>query len=997
MGKDTNKEEMKLENIKIENYSSLHEVIKLMEKPVEAKDKHSIPDIYGRPIQLEITLRQAKENQMMLMKMDKKNITSTEQEIITWRGILTILALKDFRDLNVKIESVKYLENNSGFDKALRMRYREPSSQRIDDTEADFFYFITVNNKEEGEGIDIALFYPGSIFFPVAEIEKKIPYIQNIEWFDYSERIFINPTNILSDTEKKILIYWLNGLEAELKARVNYLTQEIVEVLLYHLVDFKKELSSGIQCPNNANECFKFVNIISNNANGLPDEVDALINKTVIVQLQLSQNYIVGYKEIFSEQLYSVSESSTPFQNVSHVECYSIQNTNSQYAFLPFSKRLIRACENNMDILEYLISHFHMELKKEQGEKLYIHAVLSLAKDSQNLVDVDRKYYLDSFQYRWIQEKAGDFPSLAVWPSKAYEEWKSYYIFKEGGKNGEINIDDLSGTIIHSTNPYVWKATQRPNAVPLNRKDEAGVHDIGVVIIGWDYDSYSPKGTINRTAIVAVDFGTSGTTVYVKDDITQDIQRIDVNHISDPLFLTKSTPQVKNIMNKYFVTSGGEKGDNLYSIYRRAKPQMIKDVKPILDGIIYRAQENEIIAISKCYMPDIKWQQGDSDVYFAAFIEELCLSIWETLHEKNVTDIELRYAFPKSMDTNHQARLNELWKKDILDGLKDNVTTPFNVGSRIYTESEAASLYFRTAEEIEAVNVDKGYIVVDIGGGSIDIAVWQRPAEGQEVTMVAQTSVAVAGRALFDTFIALNLSRIKELVFNDNEDLKNHLDEVRALSGNLALQNAIIERIVNYWKKDIMKNYRQKTDWATKLKRQLQLGMALLFFSLGSLSGYLKLNNHLKWMGGRGNFGIAVGGNGSKILDWINIDDNDKNNLIAMFKAGIESRSQNYSEINPTLIVSKRPKEEVAYGMLQDGNGVGDGANLKEQISHDSAIEWNRDFIENYNIIYNEDIEFNEDEIENILSNIPSSLDICNFFMKEMYINYYQKKVKEIK
>ena len=74
-------------------FANLQQAMSKMEKRENGDgDKHSIPDVYGRPFQLWVSL------EAMMNKTATKEYLLT-REIKTWRGIITAIALQKFLHL----------------------------------------------------------------------------------------------------------------------------------------------------------------------------------------------------------------------------------------------------------------------------------------------------------------------------------------------------------------------------------------------------------------------------------------------------------------------------------------------------------------------------------------------------------------------------------------------------------------------------------------------------------------------------------------------------------------------------------------------------------------------------------------------------------------------------------------------------------------------------------------------------------------------------------
>lgn len=957
-------------------FRNLQDVLEKMEDcEVGNEDKHSIPDVYGRPIQLQITMKN------MRNQSDREHTYILSKEILRWRGILTIIALQNFLDLGVKMDIEEYREEGSAFDEALRHAPESDILQNEKSWSSRYFHIVRLKGDERNDYADIAMFSPLTVYFPVPALEDKMPKVEKISWFDFEKKRFVNPVLELSESEKMVVYFWLDYLG---KTLVHEGSSDTVQTITYHLTAYKNELRESMDRKENPlRKCFELIQIdqqFKHNSNN--SSINQLFNTTVQVYVNLGSLGKIDYKDLFAEQLYYVEKDKNPFERCRFAGMHKVDETNNWYTFIPFGKKVADIC--NPEVIGNLMDCFEMKAVHKENKVESIQVRLLLSRFSEDNIDAERVYY---FNKNEVVRESEDFPVIAMWPPVNMTEWKKYYLYIEGGKNGkiDINLKDMK----NGNNRYVHSVEYFPAAVPLQRKQRNNkkVYSIGVIFP--NYIEEKEEESANIVASVGIDFGTSGTTVYARINSEEDIFPVTIGKDS-PALLTSAENTDQIMMSQYFVVENKEQ-ERFYSIYRRASETLIKEVQPILDGVIYQAHENEMIEESNYFMPDIKWENPNNGAYYEAFIEELCMRIWRELRGRHITSIEWKYALPRSLG--NSSSFHAMWNGPIKDFLDHNIQIHHAISKRKYTESEAASIYFLNHNEMEQVNIDKGYMVVDIGGGSTDIAVWQKRQGETKISMLMQTSVPVAGRHLFIGWVAVNLHEISEQVFVNNTELKQELERVRR-SCDFKMRNAILERVVNYNNREIMKSYEQDPDWSIRLQRQLEFGVALLFFSLGSLAGYMQQKNVLWISSESGNFSIALGGNGSKILNWLKMDDS-YSCLLEMFKEGIKSRRMDNKLYKPRIIRSGNPKKEVACGLVQKERKEFEiiDADLEEEITDEMAIAWNRTFINKYNRLFDRKLSIQEDDIRNLMSKSDRKKDVCNFFMNDMYINYYRDRI----
>ena len=984
------------------NFNSLEKVLNIMDKEeMGEEDKHSIPDVYGRAIQCKITFESAKR------RSEETGSYFYTREILEWRGIITVIALQNYLNLKLKIDIVTYSDTGKGFDEALKHPPKPEIFPNCSLWESGEFHILALQGDKDVDAIDIALFSQLTVFEAVADLGRKMPKVKNLTWFDYENKKFVNPCFVLTDTEIMIVYFWIEQFEEILR-------QERADTLLYHLNKYKDELKNELKdelkdklkdilkdkldiLPYKGKTCFALTEYdgqyenIMNSFGGDHEKINRIMNRTVKRQAQFIEEggiVKVDYSEMFADQIYYIKKSRSPFLENSFANNYMIKNTgdnvngrNPWFALIPLGKKVIDPCSR--DIVQTLAKNMFMKaIYDADGTLLYIQATLKLSNISKSFIDADKRYYAKNSE-ELVEETS--FPVIALWPSVYMKNCKQYYIYLQGGKNGKIEAVFFDAE--KGENTFVKAVQEYPKAISLQRvpRDQKEIYDIGAIIP--ERDEINTSDNVTVTAVVGIDFGTSGTTVYAKI-CGENAFPVEIWNDHSKL-LTQADEEDQIYLSQYFISSNHSRHSHnkLHSVYRSVSGEPRIKVTPILDGIIYQAGEKEMIEESKLFLPDIKWNDPRNGAYYEAFIEELCAHISTMLMKHNVSVITWRYALPSSLQ--NWEGYQTIWKTKILNFLNQNFCdVKHNIEQSVYTESEASSLYFQKSYQMKMVNIGKGYIVVDIGGGSTDIAVWQRQGQDTDASLVAQTSIPIAGRKMFTRWISLNIYAIRTYVFNKNAEW----EKLQKFKKDTEIVNAILERMIYAESDTILRAYWNDTTWSYVLKMQLEFGMALLFYALGCYVGYLHKKEKLKAYD-QGKFSIAVGGNGSKILDWINCGEH-YSKLLSIFEKGICSRV--CAELfSPRIIKSSNPKEEVARGLLENKTESNSQvtSEMNEAISVEQAVQMNKSFLEAYNSTFEREMTCNVDDICALIERADKQMDILNFFMTELYGKYYCRRM----
>lgn len=968
-------------------YHNLKEVLKDMpDKGAVGGDKHSIPDVYGRAIQFYIAMEKA---------YDEKEIT---EEVKLWRGLISLIALKNYLQFPIMWEHVELADRNSILKNSLRY---VPHISIFNSSEMDWdgrnFYVLKWIQTSGEAGKDIFLYSPSTLIYPVADIYTVLTELDGLEWFDNGNRKILEVESVLSEPQKKVVFFWLNGIWKALNNGVQ-LENKPNAVILYHLKIFMDDL--GIKLNANEEEFFETEKINDSVFDRLG--LAAWLNKTIDIKITQTGSAF-GNKELFSDQLlyFEVDNGLNPFIECKYAEAYRIKGENNWYAFLPISSMMRAVC-----VEQPIAKCISMKHEKNQKEE-FIHVHASLSDIHPSWPDQERKYRIckeneNTFLKNIAMKYTGqNFPLIAVWPGNICNAWKKYYLMlDEDDANGMISIDDE--LVEEGENPYVKLVPYVPEVIPLIRKKNRESEPFTIGIVTPKRVDDPPENRAVVCARVGVDFGTSSTKVYAKIDGQED--KIEILIAEDkPFVITKGSAKSVDFMKDYFIAAEDVSKD-LFSVYRRSKPEILSSVEPILDGVIYQSRKNENLEQDLCFMPDLKWEVLNYRQYYKAFIEQLCLHTSILLLERyGVNNIIWTYAIPKSMPDENKEIMMGMWNtymKAYLDSISDKIT--HTIADNYMTESEAASRYFLFDRENMRVNASKGFLVVDIGGGSSDLALWQE-VEGT-VSLKWHSSINVAGRKMFTKWIENYLGNWSGLVGPDGS-LQSMLDYALTDEMSPAIKTAFVERILNSYYIELIQIYLNGCEngahdgWELKLRSKVTQAFSVFMFALGYQIGSLMRNNVLSASTDGGNFIIALGGRGSKMIDWTDHGLRDAK-LLEFYKAGIGAAG---IELNMPLMVqrSKMPKTEVAKGLLENAESIDDGVNVQLSHIHRNAIEEEAfmqalDILENtYATVYPtnsrslEPLIFDRNQVANLLSLYKNKECEClEVFMDVLYCRY---------
>lgn len=948
----------------------------------KTENKHSIPDVYGRAIQFYFTMEDA-------YNRDKCDV----KDIQLYRGLLAMIALQKVMEFPLFWEHVVLGNNVNAFHTALGY---VPHLSAFRNQNAKWngkdFYVLKWAGDSDDVGKDLLVYNPATLIYPVADIYKVLNDIPGIKWYDYKNSGFFNIVDRLSEPEIKIVYYWLERMESLLQTNKD-VDHSITRVILYHLRQFKQELRvSLMDCEKS---CFKLISIP--NGKKLEEATGVQrIGSTVEVGWLQDEEFIDS-NSFFSDQIFYFEINGgkkNPFLQCRNQNAYQIQDKEGWYAFLPLGEKVRNQC-GKYSLENYITMTY---VQREKDDIIKVRA--NLSKLASQWTDLYKEYRVcpenESTSKKNIAVLYGEIvPLIAVWPGEISEVWKKYYIMiDESGRNGKLEISETDSC--SGDNPYVKQINYVPYAIPLVRKDGKNTYSVGMVIPERQ-KTPSPDAAVVQ-AEVAVDFGTSSTRIFATINGREGKQEI---HIAEdkPMVITDASKEKRLNMKDYFV-SIDKVSDSLFSIYKRPTDKLKKDVMPILDGVIYQSGNNENPGQDKRFMTDLKWSVLYNRKYYSAFIKQLCLHCSHWLYQNyKVNSITWRYAIPYSMDDAGKESMQSSWNNEIsayLNEMSEKIT--HKIVETYVIESEAASRYFLSDGQHPRVNAEKGFLVVDIGGGSTDVALWQDC--NKNVQMKWHTSIQVAGRLMFTRWFLKYLDQFKAYATPTSE-LSGMIDYVMGMKKDDSMQTVLAERILNGYYDEIFSQYYEecgkagKDSWTMQFCTKVTQTIFLLMFALGYQIGYMIEKKIFNVPEGKGSFIIVFAGKGSAILNWVEHGENNTN-LKDVFLAGVQCAGATLTT-HIEIHNNKWPKTEVARGMLesnphvqmenvQDTVGIVD---INSGVHILQALErtYNEVFLNKNNNLGS--LSFDENRIANLLDAYSKKeCQVIKYFMEIIYHQY---------
>lgn len=372
-----------------------------------------------------------------------------------------------------------------------------------------------------------------------------------------------------------------------------------------------------------------------------------------------------------------------------------------------------------------------------------------------------------------------DRPLFELWPNFRSAEWKVYFTFSRAYESIPMEVEFLPG---RPSTPYSLSAKRLRSysSTPgrLSGKSDDGLrmlcqhsHSPEVVVFTATKPSAAsgmlllqvpddaPPRSAGVTWTVGIDFGTSGTNIYLRSG-SKDYEsakfrfKDSVRNITD---LGDDYRQHEGY--SYFLPLANldlAEGPIL-SLFRENVPfdaaAQVGSLRPIVDGHINFFELGSAVAAERDGVNNnLKWGDEREKQLSKAFIQQLLLHVSAEAVRARVETINWRFSYPCSFSKYDLAGFQSTWEESVrrcseLTGIRGVLLDAIS-------ESQAAAAYFSHKRQLRT----RGSVCLDIGGGSTDIAIWQG-----DNTLRLISSVHFAGRKIFGSVLRRHIPLLQAL------------------------------------------------------------------------------------------------------------------------------------------------------------------------------------------------------------------------------------------
>lgn len=402
---------------------------------------------------------------------------------------------------------------------------------------------------------------------------------------------------------------------------------------------------------------------------------------------------------------------------------------------------------------------------------------------------------------------------------------------------------------------------------------------------------------------VGIDFGATNTHVYVKQGSNEPAP---IAFKDRCVQITKSGPDRTNLYKDFL--SGYEERPPFLSIFRDFQnPKDPNRLRALLDGRIYYLFNLSYLDVnSRGFAADLKWSNDEMDrLRTMAFLEQLCLQVAAEAVSKGVNQVAWAYSFPTAFSREMMASFSQIWELIIKGCAALTGLTRAEESLTAKTESVATAIFFREHPECHAP-IALGTVCMDIGGSTTDIAIWQNN------NLLWQASLRIAGRDMFSSPLYARPGFLK--VFN--VDVTKLVEEKG--KGNLTSFHIMVDAMVKGLGKqwfDLLPTVGGKEE-VKRFTQLIAIGLAGIFYYIGLVLKHLETTGTYQ----RQIPDVYVGGNAARLFHWLAggsfshvMPINDLFKRILLHSSGFGDLGKDFK-----IKISPDPKAEAAYGLVHE-------------------------------------------------------------------------------
>lgn len=535
---------------------------------------------------------------------------------------------------------------------------------------------------------------------------------------------------------------------------------------------------------------------------------------------------------------------------------------------------------------EYVTVTLSLPLKTGEGQRSSIRS----ARISRAYGKLD----IQSFVGRTVIE-----PFLNVWPDFEVlgadgleNQWQHYYCICEK-KTSPLSVRPFNEQSLPEirNKSLLWRLNGYPEALECFWDNDPA----GLLLL-------KPARKIEgsyKTWTVGVDFGTSNTSIFYRESEEESPMPLPINN--HWIQITQAQlDELKYYLFTQFLPLTSQSGEiegifpSLFLLFKQREVAP----EPFIDGIILFDEPTkwpDLISDSNVQQ-NLKWTDDrNKRRLISAFLKQILLMIGAEAKKNQVSALKLRWSYPSAFSKKMVNEFQAAWEQ-----LKEKASSEIGLDITIEsyeTESVAVCKYMMEEQQATVAASSRAQVIVDIGGGTSDIAVWL----GGDLK--AQTSLLLAGNIISEY-------AEKSPDFRDAIAEIVNIPDLARLMKDRNLSSAVLNIVL---KRNETRIIHDIVTAALDSKPAFVRARTIILFTFSAVLYYVGLIlKHLNSTNPIDAADIYLSGNGAKLLTWVSSDSGRTDALKAILRKAASTVSLN----EVTLKFTNAHKQEVARGLL---------------------------------------------------------------------------------
>jgi hypothetical protein len=502
------------------------------------------------------------------------------------------------------------------------------------------------------------------------------------------------------------------------------------------------------------------------------------------------------------------------------------------------------------------------------------------------------------------QNSLFDVPVLEIWPNFRLPSWQEYYGFyfdcNLGNRTFNIEFPQAREPHRFEENNGKYLITRLSEFPDHIRCADNYQESLGLILI-----NQPPVLKLAETWKVGVDFGTSFTNIYINHRNV--IEPLNINPLDQRnslhLKVTESDVSTRvNVLFEYFIPECFlplDKPLPLASILTTRGQTYGNRLRPIYDGRIYipmygNPHRKEILG----HYIETNLKRENIELS-RLFLHNLSLIITAIAANQGVRKIEWSSSYPSIFSRLNRRKYLQSWR-DITTELQETTGIQQICPEESYFRSEnlAFAQYFGDREQRDLISS----VCINLGIETTDISLWQ------DNQLIHQSSIQLTSRHLFSQIIEFRPDLLAKWFDQDTNSWNNLSPEIFKTKIDL-----LLGRESKQWLNNRRHRYENDVDFVGFV-RLVALGIAGLHYYVGTIVSVMYQEG--KYTESRIP-SIYIGGHGSHLLNWLvsSGEFNSDSNINELLNR-ILSKSSGLEDVGDPIIISKRPQDEVACGLV---------------------------------------------------------------------------------